>query len=603
MTAHLLALTVGPVQDFIAAARRTRDLWFGSYLLSEISKAAAKAVRGRVGSDKLIFPAPVSNADLEPGSRLNVANVIVAEVDEDDPADVTREAKEAARRCWRDFANPVFDRYREIIEADIWNDQINDVIEVYAAWHLRSDDYKADRIALMRLLAARKRCRDFSQPKLPAEKRAGVPKSSLDGLRESVLLQPAPGESRTTFRNRWPSKTRRELAVGPSEELDVVGVVKRTWPHMSGASGYPSVARVAADTWLRKMPGANIDALVKACDDLGTDIIHKIDTSEERGHPHYRPFPFEGTAVFRSRYPDIAKDAGAPEPDLGPLANALAALTHQHGEPSPYLGVLVADGDRMGQALSHLISPEEHRQFSQALAGFAAQAREIVHKHYGVLVYSGGDDVLAFVPVDHCLACARDLYCAFGRALASRSTAEGPLTLSVGLAIAHFMEPLEDLLRYGRDAEKHAKHPRSADVGQTDRNGFAVHVVKRGGGPVAIRANWSSDAAKDLSQRLPQSAEWIAAQSISGRVPYDLYTLANVYESWPTASIKDAIQRDVLAVMQGKQPRGTSMILEIKSQILDRVEDANSLRGLANELLVARAIGAASGAAAGAESP
>ncbi len=45
MSGHLLAVTVGPVQDFIAAARRTRDLWFGSYLLSEISKAAAKAVR------------------------------------------------------------------------------------------------------------------------------------------------------------------------------------------------------------------------------------------------------------------------------------------------------------------------------------------------------------------------------------------------------------------------------------------------------------------------------------------------------------------------------------------------------------------------------
>jgi len=26
---HLLAIAVGPVQEFIAAARRTRDLWFG----------------------------------------------------------------------------------------------------------------------------------------------------------------------------------------------------------------------------------------------------------------------------------------------------------------------------------------------------------------------------------------------------------------------------------------------------------------------------------------------------------------------------------------------------------------------------------------------
>jgi hypothetical protein len=31
---YLLAISVGPVQEFIVAARRTRDLWFGSYLLS-----------------------------------------------------------------------------------------------------------------------------------------------------------------------------------------------------------------------------------------------------------------------------------------------------------------------------------------------------------------------------------------------------------------------------------------------------------------------------------------------------------------------------------------------------------------------------------------
>lgn len=602
MTTHLLALTVGPVQDFIAAARRTRDLWFGSYLLSEISKAAARAVSDQSGT--LIFPAPVSDADFEPGSRLSVANVILAELNGHDPGKVAAMAKAAAKARWSEFARDVFNRYQAVINPDIWNEQVDDVIEFYAAWHSYSPQtYQADRAALMRLLAARKRCRDFSQPKLPAEKRAGIPKSSLDGLRESVFIQPALGESRAAFRNRWPSKTRRELAVGPSEELDLVGVIKRTWPGMSGASGYPSVARVAADTWLRKIPGASLHAFVKACDDLGGDIIHKIDTSAERGHPHYRRFPFEGTAVFRSRHPDIVKDAGPPEPDLGSLANALAPLTHEYGEPSPYLSVLVADGDRMGVALSTLTSPDGHRQFSQALARFAGEAARIVQEHQGVLVYSGGDDVLAFVPVDRCLACARELHDAFGRALVRWSTAENLLTLSVGLAVAHFMEPLEDLLGYGRAAEKHAKHRRPGDIGQTDRNGLAVHVVKRGGGPVAVRANWSADSAKDPSQHLQQLAEWIATQSVPSRVAYDLYTLAELYASWHAETVRDAIQRDVLAVMQGKQPRGTSKMQDIKSQILDRVGDANSLRRLANELLVAKAIGPASGATMGADSP
>ena len=40
----LVALSVGPIQEFIAAARRTRDLFAGSKLLSELSKAAAKGL-------------------------------------------------------------------------------------------------------------------------------------------------------------------------------------------------------------------------------------------------------------------------------------------------------------------------------------------------------------------------------------------------------------------------------------------------------------------------------------------------------------------------------------------------------------------------------
>ena len=44
---HLLRIHIGPVQEFIATARRSRDLWFGSWLLSELSKASALGVAPR----------------------------------------------------------------------------------------------------------------------------------------------------------------------------------------------------------------------------------------------------------------------------------------------------------------------------------------------------------------------------------------------------------------------------------------------------------------------------------------------------------------------------------------------------------------------------
>jgi len=51
-----LLFALGPVQSFIAAARRTQDLWAGSYLLSFLSWQAMKVVAEAWGPDAIIFP-------------------------------------------------------------------------------------------------------------------------------------------------------------------------------------------------------------------------------------------------------------------------------------------------------------------------------------------------------------------------------------------------------------------------------------------------------------------------------------------------------------------------------------------------------------------
>ena len=52
----LLLFQLGGVQDFIAQARSTRDLWSGSYLLSWLMAHAMKAVSDEVGPDAVVFP-------------------------------------------------------------------------------------------------------------------------------------------------------------------------------------------------------------------------------------------------------------------------------------------------------------------------------------------------------------------------------------------------------------------------------------------------------------------------------------------------------------------------------------------------------------------
>jgi CRISPR-associated protein Cmr2 len=51
-----LMFQIGPVQEFIAQARKTQDLWSGSYLLSFLIAQAMLAVADQIGPDAIVFP-------------------------------------------------------------------------------------------------------------------------------------------------------------------------------------------------------------------------------------------------------------------------------------------------------------------------------------------------------------------------------------------------------------------------------------------------------------------------------------------------------------------------------------------------------------------
>lgn len=541
---QLLAISVGPVQEFIAAARRTRDLWFGSYLLSEISREVAKSAKNQGG--RLIFPASL---DAE-----NVANVILAELDTVDPKAVGTQAKEAAQETWRVFAEEAREKAAGVIRTDIWEDQVDDVIEFYAAWVPRTDDYQHDRARVMRLLAGRKNCRNFRQPEFND---TGLAKSSLDGQRPSVLVGPKPGESPETYRDNWTKK----LRLSRGEQLDVVGVTKRLGKKPGNSDRYPSVARVAAETWLHGVrQKVAFDELRNAC--AAVTGLNKV------AEPKYDYFPYEGTVIFKDRHTDLIKELG--EEVREPLKRVALALKKLGGEPTPYLAVLVADGDSMGAKLSTITSAADHRAFSGELAGFASAAGATVSTHRGVLIYAGGDDVLALLPLHTCLPCALELRNEFNRRTG--------ITLSVGVAIGHFMENLEDLREYGRKAENAAKLVQGKDA-------LAIHLYKRSGSPVEFRAKWNNNPV----QRICHFAELINGKFIPGKLPYELRPMAQLYKDWPAGQAQAAIKIDLVRLIAKKQSKGVETVKEKLSPYVSGMS-ATKLLEFADELLVARHI-------------
>ncbi|QRN96599.1 type III-B CRISPR-associated protein Cas10/Cmr2 [Archangium violaceum] len=473
-TAHLLLMSLGPVQDFIAQARRTRDLWFGSHVLSELSLEAARTAQKLQA--ELIFPALVEGEEAAP----SVPNKLLVLVRQGDPREVARAAREAARTRLRDWGMEVWYKHPQLVDAGALGtaqEQLGTLLEFHAAWCSFSppDEYRNALSFVEAALAERKRLRPFAPWK---HQRGGRHKSSLDGARESVLVE-----------GRREGGDWSRFRIGRREELDAIGLLKRTGGKPGQFIPVPTIGLAAYTALAKETKAPAMERLRRECSRFLTPV-------QPGKREWVRDFPFDAQLLLPGRWStyleeqelerEVAERFG--QDFVRPL---LATL----GEPFPYVACLMADGDKMGETLQTLAShgPTAHQSLSRTLSGFASEARRIIEEqHRGVLVYAGGDDVVGFVCLPDALGCAAELSRAFSaamkRGLEGRGVKEP--TLSVGLGVGHVLESLGDLLDLGRRAEQLAKGE--------DRNGFALLARLRSSREHAWRLRWSDGPVKAI---------------------------------------------------------------------------------------------------------
>ena len=578
---YLLQISVGPVQDFISAARRTRDLWFGSNMLSEISKAVAKSVKENGGI--LIFPAPENDSDLNPDSDLSVANVILAEFANSDCETlktVSDKAFKAAKSRLKIYAETVFEKMKDYIVKDRWESQLDDVIEFYSAWiPIEDNDYHSARRNVGRLLAARKNIRDFKPNPFPDR----VPKSSLDGLRESVLIR---NESEEIL-----SELPKGVRIKPNEALDAIGLIKRV-PTSKDDWVFPSITRVAVDAWIRGEGKELCDDsyFMDKCEELAElDAISRV----KLPGGVYKSFPYDGVVLLPDRHASIIKDSRNEGRAITLCADISRYLEHKR-PPEPYLAFICADGDKMGAALSAMKSADDHMEFSQSLSRFALEARDVISKNFGICVYTGGDDVMAFIPVGNALDCARKLYERFKNTMSDYPD----VSLSVGIAIAHAMENLEYLFNFGREAESIAKKGvnNKAVINGNDRNGLAISVRSRGNIPFTVREQWKPKTDSNvlskmsIEQRIKFFAECFMKGEVPAKFPYELRENAKFYENWENQStLTEAVRSDVIRIFSRKEITLKDDEKEAFAEYTrSKVNNAETMREFSDELNLAQ---------------
>src|SRR5437870_5457193 len=175
----LISFHVGPVQDFIAVARRTQDLWMGSWMLSNLSRTAIRA--GLDAGGELVIPA----RPLEPGEEgfdvadANTTNHFLLRETDGNAKVIAQRMEQAVRERWREIENGTKQVFFPDMGDDLWSRQVNALLEIFWAI-VPDDDTPQTRKRAQDALDARKRLRDFQPVNEPHLK------CSLCGLRREL---------------------------------------------------------------------------------------------------------------------------------------------------------------------------------------------------------------------------------------------------------------------------------------------------------------------------------------------------------------------------------------------------------------------------------
>lgn len=552
-----LHFTLGPVQSFVSQARRTRDLWAGSYLLSYLAGCAMRAVKG--GSGQIVFPAvdndplflalttsskPTSAAD-HAASVGSLPNRFKAEVPESfDPS----ECAKAVQKKWQDIAQAVLEEARRLginPSSAIWQGQIENLWD--CAWAIGEDDA---------LLDIRKNLRTHLPPPEKGEK------CTVCGERQELSGKGmGTYDTRRKMRDWWGDVRKKLKAVKKAtlfdlregERLCAVCLVKRSFPFPAIATkadaigwevpvNYPSTSYMAAVDWIvrvfneckgnemfQQKVRAFLDATEKAdvwrseaatrikeitdtgmASGLGQLVINGVD----KGAAWKIFADLDGDAFFKSgirnpRECEVAGDTPEGDPNwveksrenpkrkalesaLDELQKALPERSGQPREATPFYALLLMDGDGMGKLLSNYKDRQE--DISKALAEFTQAVPGIVKQCNGKLIYAGGDDVLALLPLDRAIECARGCREVYMKVFDDRFSAprkngnkvpqEHETTISTAIEYTHMQTALGVVVR---DAHKLLDEVAKTQCG---RDGLACRVWKRGGPVLTWAQPW-----------------------------------------------------------------------------------------------------------------
>jgi CRISPR-associated protein Cmr2 len=464
-------------------------------------------------------------------------------------------------------------------------------IELEQGWFWRPNPgtlYPALHELLDRVLAATKSLRPFGQSEQPGWR------CSLTGEAEWLTTERSHLDTspRTQTGTLWAKVTEQRPAwARKGEHLGALATLKRLWPSLFVDEIQDflddKVQRFVVSTHTMALTGA-IGKWLNANNPLPADMAASIRQAERPALPRglvrkLREHSDADLADLLARLPSWIEAADTEDDDRsGRLRKVLG-----QEQVESYYALTMMDGDRMGAWISgdsdftlahkscfhpqivaglerfrgdpkfkqyaeapRAANPARHMAISDALNNFALRlAPDIVELHHdGRLLYAGGDDLLAMLPVNKLLSAMAALRAAYSGIEGSQVGApagalsfsrqkngfvkqkNGRLlrlmgdkaTASIGAVVAHHKAPLNAVLGELRAAEQRAKQ-------EGGRDAFSITVVKRSGGALKLTCRWrlldeSPSGGESPMAWLRELSEALADGEASRRAAYHVQT-------------------------------------------------------------------------------
>ncbi len=518
--------TLGPVQGFVAQARKTRDLWAGSFLLSYLAGQAMVAIikaGGRILFPTVHEPVPEGRIQLprdlpkisdyllrsllevdaglavtNPTSIGSLPNRFLAEIPVSlDPENIA----DHVRQSWRRLADAVWDRFL----ANSYKKGKNDGRATKEIWQRQVEGYWEISWILgdaSNLLDLRKNWRAYVPTVEDGDKC-----TLMGNLQELSGFCGVPGyKGEREEQNKFWKQVRHDCSgfdLEEDERLCAIAFIKRFYPYLDREvigwilpQHYYSTPYMAAIDWiasaLKQKPDDFKEYSKKAKELLsknkskclehqGFEVPRKLLQAGKRSDCDTKEIAeivnlngncfYQATVINVNNWPEID------EKNLKQLKDKLEALQKSVGsEAQPHYALLLMDGDQMGA----LIQEYGGEQVSPPLQKFTRRVESIIGACSGVTIYAGGDDVLALLPLQESLKAASALEKAYRDAFSSTSFAS-KATASIALVYAHYTIPLMSVFREAfRVLTKVAKD-------ETGRHSLAITIWK-GSGPQGV---WS----------------------------------------------------------------------------------------------------------------